>query len=74
MDEIQAAILRVKLRYLDKDNSRRREIAKFYRDNIKNEKIILPQVKNENSHVWHLFVIRTENRNNLQKLFNEKWS
>lgn len=71
LDEIQAAILRVKLRYLDKDNARRREISKFYRENIKNEKIILPDTENEHSHVWHLFVIRTENREQLQKYLSD---
>jgi len=66
LDEIQAAILRVKLKYLDKDNEKRRKIAGLYRENIKNEQIILPQIENETSHVWHLFVIRTKNREKLQ--------
>lgn len=67
LDEIQAAILDVKLPHLDNDNARRREIAKYYRENIKNSKIILPQTYNENAHVWHVFVIRTDNREALQK-------
>ena len=67
LDEIQAAILDVKLPYLDKDNARRREIAKYYRENIKNPKIILPQTYDENAHVWHVFVVRTDNREALQK-------
>ena len=67
LDEIQAAILDVKLPYLDKDNSRRREIAKYYRENIKNQKITLPQASDENSHVWHVFVVRCKNRDVLQK-------
>ena len=71
LDEIQAAILRVKLRYLNEDNAKRREIAKYYIENINNDKIILPQVKTENSHVWHLFVIRTESRDNLQRYLIE---
>jgi len=66
LDEIQAAILDVKLPYLDKDNERRREISKYYRENIKNPKIILPEVKEENAHVWHIFAIRTEKRDDLQ--------
>ncbi len=67
LDEIQAAVLREKLKFLDKDNSRRREIAKFYRENIKNNSIVLPCCdKDETSHVWHLFVIRTNNREKLQ--------
>ena len=60
LDEIQAAILDVKLKYLDADNARRREISKFYRENI-----TLPKVYDEMAHVWHLFVIRSDNRNGL---------
>lgn len=67
LDEIQAAILDVKLPYLDKDNERRREISKYYRENIKNPNLILPDVKDENAHVWHIFAVRTENRDELQK-------
>lgn len=67
LDEIQAAVLDIKLEYLDKDNQRRREIVKYYRENIKNPKIILPKVYDENAHVWHIFAIRCENRDKLQK-------
>lgn len=67
LDEIQAVILDVKLKYLDKDNERRREISKYYRENIKNPNIILPQTYDEKSHVWHVFVLRTNNREALQK-------
>lgn len=67
LDEIQAGILDVKLKYLDEDNARRREIAKYYRENIKNEKIILPKTYDEKAHVWHVFVARTNNREALQK-------
>ncbi len=67
LDEIQAGVLNVKLKYLDKENARRREIAEYYRKNIKNPLITLPNTKDENSHVWHIFAIRTENRNKLQE-------
>ena len=67
LDEIQAAVLDIKLLYLDKDNARRREISKYYRENIKNPKIELPQVYDENAHVWHVFALRTENRDEFQK-------
>lgn len=67
LDELQAAVLDVKLPYLDKDNERRREISKYYRENIKNKKIILPKTNVENAHVWHIFAVRTENRDELQK-------
>lgn len=67
LDEMQAAMLRVKLRYLDDETDKRREIAHYYLKNIKNDKFILPAVSAEDNHVWHLFVIRTQNRNELQK-------
>lgn len=66
MDEIQAAFLSVKLKYIDQENFRRQEIAQYYLDNIKNEKIILPLLHNKVEHVWHLFVIRVENREEVQ--------
>lgn len=71
LDEIQAAILDVKLPHLDSDNARRREIAKYYRENIRNNKIILPKVYDENAHVWHIFPIRCEKRDELQKYLEE---
>lgn len=67
LDEIQAAILSVKLPMLDSDNERRRKISKYYRENIKNPQIILPKAYDENSHVWHVFAIRTNNRDELQE-------
>lgn len=67
LDEIQAAMLRVKLRYLDKEVNKRREIANYYLKNIKHENITLPIVRAEDNHVWHLFVIRTSKRDELQK-------
>lgn len=72
LDEIQAGVLDVKLKGLDEDNKKRQEIAKYYRDNIKNPAIILPQVKKEKSHVWHIFAIRTEKRDELQKYLTDK--
>jgi dTDP-4-amino-4,6-dideoxygalactose transaminase len=67
LDEMQAAMLRVKLRYLDNEVAKRREIANYYLENIVNDKLILPTVRAEDNHVWHLFVIRTKNRDELQK-------
>jgi len=67
MDEIQAAFLSVKLKYLDNENEIRRRVADFYLDNIKNEKIILPLLpEQKNMHVHHLFVVRTEKRDELR--------
>ena len=71
LDEIQAAILDVKLKYLDKDNNKRREIAKYYLKNINNPKIILPKNCDEQSNVWHVFPIRTKNRDKLQQYLKE---
>lgn len=68
LDELQAAILDVKLAKLDEDTEKRRIVAKIYREQITNPKIILPQVElGELSHVWHVFVVRTANRDELQK-------
>ncbi len=67
LDEIQATMLRVKLKYLDNEVIKRREIANYYLQNIKNDNIILPTVRAEDNHVWHLFVIRTNKRDELQK-------
>jgi dTDP-4-amino-4,6-dideoxygalactose transaminase len=72
LDEIQAAILRIKLKYLDEEIERRRKIARFYLENIKNDNIILPKVREDSNHVWHLFVIRTEKRDKLQKYLLDK--
>jgi dTDP-4-amino-4,6-dideoxygalactose transaminase len=67
LDEIQAAILNVKLKFLDEENEKRKQIAKFYMNNIKNSRIFLPKLKDYDSHVWHLFVIMTGQRNNLRE-------
>lgn len=76
LDELQAAILRVKLKYLDADNIKRRFIASEYLLNIVNEKIILPNtdgnVLTNNNHVWHLFVVRSKKRGELVKMLQEK--
>jgi dTDP-4-amino-4,6-dideoxygalactose transaminase len=72
LDEIQAAILDVKLKYIDEENTVRKSIAKKYIAEISNPKIILPEnPANVNEHVWHLFVIRTQNRDELQKYLTE---
>ncbi len=71
LDEIQAAMLRVKLKHLDNEIKHRREIAHYYLDNIKNKNIILPTVRENDNHVWHVFVIRSNNRDKLHKLFTD---
>ncbi|MBA94291.1 MAG: aminotransferase [Rickettsiales bacterium] len=72
LDEIQAAILNVKLSYLDKEIEHRRQIAAYYIENIKNDKIILPEYYELNRHVWHLFVVRVENRDAFQEYLKNK--
>ena len=67
LDEIQAAFLKVKLKGLNKDNERRKEIAKFYLNNIIHPDVVLPLVKDWNAHVFHLFVIRSQRRDELLK-------
>ena len=63
LDEIQAAALSVKLNYLDSENEARRRIARRYNDGIKNKKLILPDLpKSEETHVWHLYALRTPER------------
>jgi dTDP-4-amino-4,6-dideoxygalactose transaminase len=66
LDELQAAFLNVKLPHLESENELRRVIAKRYLDGIKNDKIILPTWDYTQNHVFHLFVIRTEHRHELQ--------
>ncbi len=72
LDEIQAAALNVKLKYLDLNNEKRKRIAKKYLQGINNSKIILPKNRNDKSHNWHLFVIRTKERDKLKKFLAEK--
>lgn len=67
LDEIQAAVLNVKLAHLDKDNARRLEIAKCYIENIKNDKITLPIIHSDSSHVFHVFAVRCKTRDDFQK-------
>ncbi len=67
LDEIQAAFLNIKLAYLDEINRKRRKNARFYMNNIKNNKIILPTAKTEAQHVFHQFVVRTAERDNFRK-------
>lgn len=70
LDPVQAIILRIKLKYLEKETHKKRLIVENYLKNIENQEIILPKISdclNNKSHVWHHFVIRTKNRDKLQK-------
>jgi len=71
LDELQAGFLNLKLPNLDSDNEKRRAVAKRYLSKIKNHKIVLPFWDFSNNHVFHLFVIRTENREKLQEYLTQ---
>ncbi|OXA95798.1 DegT/DnrJ/EryC1/StrS family aminotransferase [Flavobacterium hercynium] len=71
LDELQASFLSLKLPNLNADNDKRRAIAKRYLAEIKNDKITLPFWDFSNNHVFHLFVIRTQNRDDLQQYLTE---
>ena len=71
LDEIQATFLNVKLPFLEEENNKRRSIAKRYLSEIKNDKILLPHWDFSTNHVFHLFVIRTENREALQEYLKQ---
>lgn len=66
LDEIQAAVLRVKLKYLDEWNAKRRNIANYYRDRLLHMPIRLPEVLEGSLSVWHLYVIRSAYRDQLK--------
>lgn len=65
LDELQGAVLRLKLKRLDKWNERRIKIAEIYKENLKGLPIVLPEKNNDVKHVYHLFVIRSDKRDAL---------
>lgn len=67
LDELQAAVLNIKLPHTDAWNARRKEIASYYLENITNRHIMLPRLNTGVSHVFHLFVIRTKGRERLKR-------
>ncbi len=71
LDELQAAILDVKLKYLDEDNRRRKEVARYYLTHIHHPDVVLPVVNDWDAHVFHLFVIRSGHRDALLHHLNE---
>lgn len=71
LDEIQAAVLNVKLKYIDREKEARKKVAKYYIENISNPKIILPEISDWNSHVFHIFPVRCEKRDMLQNFLTE---
>jgi len=71
LDGLQAAILDVKLKHLEKWTERRRTIAKMYDEGLK-DTVVVPDVKCDVKHVYHLYVIRTKNRENVKKYLEDK--
>ena len=71
LDEIQAAFLKVKLKHIDEDNLVRINIAEFYLQQIKDQYVTLPSVHHSGTHVFHLFVVRTKNRDHFQAYLTE---
>jgi dTDP-4-amino-4,6-dideoxygalactose transaminase len=72
LDEIQAAVLDVKLKHLDEDNRRRKEIAEIYAEKITNPRIFIPQTTNPRENVFHIFPVLASGRDDLQKFLCEK--
>ncbi|MBU2510494.1 DegT/DnrJ/EryC1/StrS family aminotransferase [bacterium] len=72
LDEIQAAILRVKLKYLDRDNAKRRKIAECYHQELEGLNLSLPKTSPESQHVFHLYVTRLNNRDKLNEYLSQK--
>ena len=72
LDELQAALLRVKLRYLDEENEVRSRIAAIYQNGLKDTGLALPVTAPEGEPVWHLYVVRSSNRDQLQKDLAER--
>ena len=71
LDEIQAAMLNVKLNHLNDEIAHRRKLANAYLKGINNNAIILPKKEDDSAHVWHVFVIRCEHRDELQKYLTD---
>ena len=71
LDELQAAVLDVKLRHLDADNARRKEIARYYIGNIRNPQIITPQTEDWEANVFHIFPVRCLRRDELQRYLTD---
>jgi len=72
LDEVQAALLRVKLKYLSQDNKIRNQLATQYKTYIQNPLITLPNVLQDRCHVWHLFVVRCKQRDELATHLREQ--
>lgn len=72
LDEIQAAVLRVKLRYLDQDNRKRARIADQYGEGLSDCELVLPPVRDGATHAYHLYVVRSPKRDQLQAFLKDR--
>jgi dTDP-4-amino-4,6-dideoxygalactose transaminase len=72
LDEIQAAILRVKLRYLDQDNHKRGRIADQYGEGLSDCELMVPSVRGNSTHAFHLYVVRSPKRDQLKAFLNDR--
>lgn len=72
LDELQAGLLRVRLRHVEECEEERCQIAARYLSEIQNDKLILPEVQEGATAVWHQFVVRSEQRDELKKYLEEK--
>lgn len=71
LDELQAGLLRVRLRYLEEMAKERERIADYYTKNIKNDKIIKPELQEGATSVWHQYVVRTDERDRFEEYLKE---
>jgi dTDP-4-amino-4,6-dideoxygalactose transaminase len=71
LDEIQAGLLRIKLQHIEELTNERKIIVQKYLKNINNTLIELPKVRDKATHIWHLFVVRCKERDNLQKYLED---
>ncbi len=72
LDEIQAAVLRIKLKYLDSDNTKRAKLAVLYEKELSETPFLLPKKRDNVSHVFHLYVVRSQRRNALLQFLKDK--
>ena len=72
LDELQSAVLRVKLRHLDSDNNRRLQLARRYDDSLRNSGLRLPCCKANRTHVYHLYVVRSTRRDALREFLRQR--
>ncbi len=72
LDELQAGLLRVRLSHMDELREEKSRICQRYQEGLKNEKIMLPAIREKADHIWHQYVIRTERRQELMAYLEEK--